>query len=356
MTNWQLKLADKTTKIQVQTGSSQQLLTAWPQLEGKKILILTDSQVAPLYLQKLVQQLAVVSQVFTQIVAAGESSKKLANVEICYQQLIENHFTRQDYLLCLGGGMVGDLGALVASTFMRGLHLIQLPTTIVAQSDSSIGGKTAIDYHDFKNLIGTFYPAEAVLVDPELLLTLPQRELAAGLAEVIKSLLISGQQPEDQQLLTQITPDELTKTDLLAPLVTRGLQIKSQLAQVDFYDFKERRYLNFGHTIGHAVEALAAGQLHHGEAVSIGMVAMMRALVAHQQLPTSVLTQTQHLLSSLNLPIEIPQQFTHQQIMTKLMTDKKANDVGIQLVLLHNIGQPYLQTMTFTDFKQWLGW
>lgn len=356
MTSWQLKLADKTTNIRVEIGAVKNLLTFLPDLQDKKVLILTDSHVAPLYLASLTQQLAASTNVITHTVTAGEASKNLAEVEQCYQLLIDQHFTRQDYLVCLGGGMVGDLGALVASTFMRGIHLIQLPTTIVAQSDSSIGGKTAIDYHDFKNLIGTFYPAETVLVDPELLLTLPKRELAAGLVEVIKSLLISQQQPEDLVLLQQITPARLMDVELLANLVTRGLKIKSQLAALDFYDFKERRYLNFGHTIGHAVEALAAGNLHHGEAVSIGMIAIMRGLVAHQELPETVLKQTQQLLLSLDLPVEIPTNLTHSQIMDKIVADKKASAAGIQLVLLHDIGQPYLETMTFTDFQQWLGW
>ncbi|WP_125604486.1 3-dehydroquinate synthase [Lapidilactobacillus bayanensis] len=356
MTNWQLALADKHTAIQIEIDSAHQLLRYLPMLKGKKVLILTDSQVAPLYLDKLTHQLINDATVFTKIVAAGEPSKNLDHVEECYRLLIAEHFTRQDYLVCLGGGMVGDLGALIASTYMRGIQLVQVPTTIVAQSDSSIGGKTAIDYHHLKNLIGTFYPAQSVLVDPQLLLTLPQRELAAGLVEVIKSLLISERQPTDQHLLARITPQSLSDVDLLAQLVTRGLQIKSHFAAIDFYDFKERRYLNFGHTIGHAVEALAAGELHHGEAVSIGLITIMRRLVVHQDLPVQVLEQTQQLLLALQLPIEIPTGFTHEQIMAKVTADKKASTAGIQLVLLHDFGQPYLQTMTFKNFQDWLGW
>lgn len=355
MSQWELQLADKVTQINVTVAGTNQLSAQWPFLKGKKVLILTDQHVAPLYLKPVETQLTVNSTVITQIIPAGEATKNLAEVQKCYQLLIDHHFTRQDYILCLGGGVIGDLGALVASTYMRGLHLLQLPTTIVAQSDSSIGGKTAIDYQQMKNLIGTFYPAEYVLVDPNFLLTLPQRELAAGLVEVIKSLLISDQ-PEDQELLTSLTPAKLTDLTFLGQLVQRGLKIKTKLATIDFYDFKERRYLNFGHTIGHAVEALADGQLHHGEAVSIGMVAIMQGLVAHEQLSVAVLQQTESLLKSLQLPTEIPSELTHGAILAKMRSDKKTTDQGIELVLIHDVGQPYLQKMTFSEFKQWLGW
>ncbi|MFD1466201.1 3-dehydroquinate synthase [Lapidilactobacillus mulanensis] len=360
MASWQLKLADQQTLITVGMALSEKLADILPELSGHRVLLLTDDHVAPLHLARVKQQLETLAAVTPVIVSAGEATKNLNEVEKLYQILVDNQFNRTDYLVALGGGVIGDLGALVASTYMRGISLIQLPTTVVAQSDSSIGGKTAVDFSRLKNLIGTFYPAQKVIVDPKFLQTLPQHELAAGLVEVIKSLLISAHQPEDANLLheleTELKAHSQLPLSLLSVLVTRGLQIKSNLVTQDFYDFKERRYLNFGHTIGHAVEALADGQLRHGEAVSIGMVAMMTALVAHHELSQSVLDLTRSILKQLEVPTEIPSTFSHQAILAKTKLDKKANDQGIELVLLHDIGQPALKRVALTDFQDWLGW
>ncbi|WP_125766400.1 3-dehydroquinate synthase [Lapidilactobacillus wuchangensis] len=357
MKTWSVQLAEHQTQIYFGQGIGQQLGEYLPELAAKKVLVLTDTNLAPIYLQQLTQQLAALSvTVVPVIISTGESSKELATVLEVYQTLIAEKFSRQDYLLAFGGGVIGDLGGLVASTYMRGMKFIQIPTSIVAQSDSSLGGKTAIDYQHYKNLIGTFYPASKILVDPDFLKTLPAREISCGLAEVIKSLLVSPEQPLDYQLLqqSQFVTGELPSQ--LSKLVQQALLVKTHFVQEDFYDFKERRFLNFGHTIGHSVEALANGRLHHGEAVSIGMVTMMRALVQHQLLAPDVLNMLTQRLQQLSLPIELPDDLTHEAITQQLALDKKAVAGQIQLVLLKAPGQTYLQTMAISDFAVWLGW
>lgn len=357
MKTWSVQLAEHQSQIYFGRGISQQLAAYLPELAEKKVLLLTDTNLAPIYLTQVSQQLAGLSAtVLPVVIPAGEASKELATVLEIYQALITAKFSRQDYLLAVGGGVIGDLGGLVASTYMRGMKLVQLPTSIVAQSDSSLGGKTAIDYQHYKNLIGTFYPASKILVDPDFLQTLPAREISCGFAEVIKSLLVSSQQPADYQLLqtNQLVAGELPPQ--LAEFVQQALLVKTHFVEADFYDFKERRYLNFGHTIGHSVEALANGRLHHGEAVSIGMVTMLRALVRHQLLAPEVLALVTQRLQQLALPTEIPADLTHEAIIKQLSMDKKAVAGQIELVLLKAPGQAYLQTMAINDFATWLGW
>lgn len=360
MTEWQLKLADRQTNILIEINASQHLFDQLVSLKGHQVLLLTDEHIAPLHLQRMQQQLSQYCQVVPVVLPAGEETKNLDQVKQLYTILMQHQFTRTDAIVALGGGVIGDLGALVASTYMRGMTLVQVPTTIIAQSDSSIGGKTAIDFQGIKNLIGTFYPAQTVIVDPKLLLTLPKRDLAAGMVEIIKCLLISSRQPEDAQLLEQLllaTKSSVRLSlDLLAVLVTRGLQIKSALVSRDFYDYKERRYLNFGHTIGHAVEALAQGDLLHGEAVGIGMIALMRAAVDHHELPLNTLVMTETLFKQLALPTEIPRTISHEAILARTRLDKKADDYGLTLVKINDVGQPFLVPMTHAAFKKWLGW
>ena len=357
MKTWSVQLAEHQSQIYFAPGIGQNLATYLPELTHKKILLLTDSNLAPLYLDEVVAQLKLLpAEVTPMVIPAGEHSKELSTVLQVYQTLIAQQFSRQDYLLALGGGVIGDLGGLVASTYMRGMKLIQLPTSIVAQSDSSLGGKTAIDYQNYKNLIGTFYPASKVLVDPVYLQSLSAREMSCGLAEVIKSLLVSQQQPADYHLLTTSHFQSGVLPAQVAQLIQAALQVKTEFVRADFYDFKERRFLNFGHTIGHSVEALAHGQLHHGEAVSIGMVTMLTALVEHRLLAPAVLNVVVNCLQQLQLPLTIPADLPRPAIIQQLYLDKKAANGQIELVLLKGPGQAYLQTMAIPEFAKWLGW
>lgn len=355
MNNWQVTLADRQSDIYLAPKMHHNFQQYLPR-QIKRYFILTDENVASLYLESLKKQLTTAGiKLVTFVVPAGEASKSLCQAQKIYQALLNADFNRQDALIAFGGGVVGDLGAFVASTYMRGLTLIQLPTTVIAQADSSLGGKTALDFADTKNMIGTFCPARCILVDPVYLQTLAPRQLSAGLAEVIKMLLIAHDATPSQMLLRQCVQQQLD-LDLLTALVTAGLRIKSSLIQRDFYDLRERRYLNFGHTVGHAVEACAQGRLLHGEAVSIGMMAIMRALVAHERLDPTLLDLTLSLAKRFELPIDIPAEFSTSDLMARIQHDKKATDTGIEVVLLQGLGQPYLQKMSFSDLQDFLGW
>ncbi|WP_461218298.1 3-dehydroquinate synthase [Lapidilactobacillus salsurivasis] len=365
LSQWTLALADKTTQITLGPGARQQLRPFLQTTAARKILLLSDDNVAPLYLRSLVTELTAAGlTVITQVIAAGEASKNLTTASTLYQVLRRNEFSRQDVLIALGGGVIGDLGAFVASTYMRGMGLIQLPTTVVAQGDSSLGGKTAVDFAETKNLIGSFYPAQAVFSDPVFLTSLPPREISSGLAEMIKCLLIGSQFDPAHASLVALTaglgagiqqgdPALLTA---IAPLVRQGAQVKSDLVTRDFYDFRERRYLNFGHTVGHAVEALAAGQLRHGEAVSIGMVSILTAAVAHGLLAPEVLATVSATLTALQLPTAIPAAMTPAQLLAKIALDKKVAAGQVELVLLRDWGQPYLHQVPLAALGDWLGW
>ncbi|MFC6315020.1 3-dehydroquinate synthase [Lapidilactobacillus achengensis] len=365
LSQWTLALADKTTQITLGPGARQQLRPFLQTTAARKILLLSDDNVAPLYLRSLVTELTAAGlTVITQVIAAGEASKNLTTASTLYQVLRRNEFSRQDVLIALGGGVIGDLGAFVASTYMRGMGLIQLPTTVVAQGDSSLGGKTAVDFAETKNLIGSFYPAQAVFSDPVFLTSLPPREISSGLAEMIKCLLIGAQPDQAQTHLTSlnaglgagIKQGDPALLALIAPLVRQGAQVKTDLVTRDFYDFRERRYLNFGHTVGHAVEALAAGQLRHGEAVSIGMVSILTAAVAHGLLAPAVLTTVSATLTALQLPTAIPAAMTPAQLLAKIALDKKVAAGQVELVLLRDWGQPYLHRVPLAALGDWLGW
>lgn len=355
MINWQVSLADHQSDVFLDPQLRSNLSNYLPH-QIKRYFILTDQNVAPLYLASLKRQLKTGgTRLETFVVPAGEASKSLVQAQKIYRALLAADFNRQDAIIAFGGGVVGDLGAFVASTYMRGLTFIQLPTTVIAQADSSLGGKTALDFADTKNVIGTFYPAKQILVDPTYLQTLTARQLHAGLVEVFKMLLLASHQSQSEALLTRCVQQTLD-LDLLTALVTAGLKIKSDLISRDFYDLKERRYLNFGHTIGHAVETCAKGRLLHGEAVNIGMVVMMRALVAHKQLAPAWLNLVLRLAKRFDLPTAIPVDFSPSALMAHIKHDKKAADNGIEVVLLRGLGQPYLQKMSFSNLQNFLGW
>ncbi|MGM0213793.1 3-dehydroquinate synthase [Enterococcus sp. AZ109] len=241
----------------------------------RKIALISDSNVFPLYGETVMQYLGIQGyEVHPYVVDAGEKSKSLATANEIYDFLTAHDFSRSDSLIGLGGGVIGDLTGFVASTYMRGLSFIQVPTSLLAQVDSSIGGKTGVNCEKAKNLIGTFAQPDGVLIDPNTLKTLPERRLSEGMAEVIKCALI-----QDKNLWKQLR--HLTKLDdIMAQsesIIQKALKVKKTLVERDEFDQADRLLLNFGHTIGHGLEASENYEMiSHGEAVSLGMVQMTR--------------------------------------------------------------------------------
>lgn len=308
-----------------------------------KVLVVTDEHVRHLWFDKLQAVLPHVDSMIT--LPSGEQAKRIENVQRIWKAMREAACDRRSLVIILGGGVVGDMAAFAASTYMRGVSFAQIPTTLLAQVDSSIGGKTGFDFDDIKNLIGVFAQPVAVLVDTDTLSTLPRRELVAGFAEMFKHGLIKDAVYFER--LSQKTPKEYSTAEL-AEFVARSIRIKAAVVTNDEYESGERKLLNFGHTIGHAVEARSwetESPLLHGEAVAIGMIVEAELSKQKGLISEDDVQRIRKILSMAGLPTVIPHSLT-QSLFEKIRLDKK-NEHGIMLfTLLKRIGEAvYNQTI-----------
>ncbi len=304
-----------------------------------RYIIITDSNVEKYLgtdLLNLLRQARI--QVDLLAFAAGEKSKNIATVIDLARRMVALGADRQTAILALGGGVAGDIAAFLASIYMRGIPLIQIPTTLLAQVDSSVGGKTGVDLPEGKNLIGTFYQPRRVYADIRALTTLPQAEVRNGLAEVVKYGMIKS--PELFEFLEKNGQGILDlEPRATAHVVFSSCSIKAEVVAADEREGNLRRILNFGHTVGHAVEAAALYQIPHGEAVAIGMVVASRISVAKGLMPRGDLERLVSLLEGLNLPRKIPQDLHTEKLIGLLQHDKKAKAGRISFVLCKGIGQ-----------------
>ncbi len=318
-------------------------------LADARILILTDAQVAERYLSLATQTLQASGfEVVPCIIPAGEGSKTLAQAQKVYELLLQSGFTRKDAILGLGGGVVGDLSGYCASTYHRGMALIHVPTTLVAQVDSAIGGKTAVNFDRVKNIVGTFYQPLAVFSDPVLLESLPPRELAAGMAEVIKYGLIEasclaenvadgadGYEGDFFGWLLNHT-EKGTLRQHFPEMIRRCAAIKAAVVMQDELETKGLRFfLNLGHTFGHAYESLSQYGLLHGEAVAIGMVKAVRLSIQLGLIDPALEAQLLALYQPWELPAQPPSTMTFEPaaLLQKMRQDKKNRDARIRLIL-----------------------
>jgi len=272
------------------------------------------------------------------VIPAGEESKTLAQAQKVYEVALNSGLTRKDAILGLGGGVVGDLSGYCASTYYRGMALVHVPTTLVAQVDSAIGGKTAVNFERVKNIVGTFYQPLAVLADPQTLQTLPPREMAAGMAEVIKYGLIetscTGQRGFFDWLIQQTQAGTLRAN--LPEVIRRCAAIKAAVVMEDELETKGLRFfLNLGHTFGHAYESLSNYALLHGEAVAIGMVKALRLSIQLGMVQPELEEQLLMLYEPWQLPVDPPEamKFDPQALLQKMRQDKKNRDANIRLIL-----------------------
>jgi 3-dehydroquinate synthase len=310
-------------------------------LRGRQVLLVSDDHVAPLYADRVTRALRSARlglRVDGYVLPAGESSKTLAHFAQAVDALAAIGATRDACVIALGGGVVGDLAGFVAACWMRGIDCVQLPTTLLAMVDASVGGKTAVDLPQGKNLVGAFHPPRAVIADTEALLTLPVRELRAGLAEIVKYGAI-----RDAAFLDWIEAhaDALLAGDdaALAEAIARSCRHKAQIVARDPYEHGERALLNFGHTFGHAIEAEQdfAG-LNHGEAVAVGMV-LAAKLSARLGLANGADAQRlATLLARLALPVAVPAGLDADALLERMRLDKKADASGLRFVLWDGIG------------------
>ncbi len=309
---------------------------------GDRYMLVTDTNLAALYGEPLLGELKKASVPAGMIVfPAGEASKNIGTALTIVRQLLQAGADRKTVLLALGGGVVGDVTGFVASLYMRSIPYIQIPTSLVAQVDSSIGGKTAVDLPEGKNLLGTFYQPRAVLTDPSFLETLPAAEFRNGLAEVVKYGII------DRGDLFALLEKEMTalqglEKETLSQIIFRCCEIKKRLVEIDEKDRGPRHFLNFGHTLGHALEAASDYRLAHGSGVSLGMMAALRLSERIGGLVHEDRVRAENLIGRTGLPTAIPVEIGTDLIMSKLASDKKKSGQTINFVLVRNIGEPFV--------------
>ena len=322
------------------TQKLRELLLA--RIQGRQVAIITNKVVAPLYLDALLEALDGL-QVDVMQMDDGEAEKNLQVYQQTMDFLLAARHNRSTCLIALGGGVVGDLCGFVAATFQRGVDFVQIPTTLLAQVDSSVGGKTAVNHPQAKNMIGAFHQPVAVLADTATLGTLPSREYAAGLAEVVKYGVI-----EDAaffEFLEQHSDDLLAKDGaVLSQVILRCCAIKAEVVSADERESGRRAILNYGHTFGHGIEKLCGyGQWLHGEAVAIGMVMAARLSVAVAGLDESVVMRLTALLRRLGLPTALDQASrkvaTIEAMMDVMGLDKKVVDGRLRFIVASQLGQ-----------------
>jgi len=358
MNTVRVRLGDRSYPIYIQNES---ILESgrWirKRIRSEDVLVVTDRRVAGLYGETV--RMSLESAGFrTALFAlrAGEHSKSLKSVSKIHTRLIQFGMQRDGLIVALGGGVIGDVAGFVASTYMRGIPFVQIPTTLLAQVDSSVGGKTGINHPLGKNLIGSFYQPNCVLIDPDTLTTLDERERYSGMAEVVKSALIA-----DDRLFKVIEThwDDLVNAadnGLLTNVIARCCRIKADVVEKDETEQGLRRILNFGHTLGHAIEALGRfRQLKHGEAVAAGMrwavwLSRRKGLLAEKE--------SERILALLErFPVpETVRRFKPGDILEKIRLDKKQTVGGLHLVLLTRIGKAVVIKVKMEPWMIEQGW
>ncbi|GAB3104073.1 3-dehydroquinate synthase [Lysobacter terrae] len=326
-------------------------------LRGRHALIVSDDHVAPLYMERVAALLHAAKPPLSLsrwIMPAGEQEKTLARFGECLDALATLGATRDATVVALGGGVVGDLAGFAAACWMRGIDCVQLPTTLLAMVDSSVGGKTAVDLPHGKNLVGAFHPPRAVIADTAVLRTLPERELRAGLAEVVKYGAIF-----DAHFLTWLEAhaDALLARDddALTEAIARSCEFKADVVARDPYERGHRALLNFGHTFGHAIEAeqgyagTGRDALNHGEAVAVGMVLAARLSTLLELAAAEDGDRLQALLERLGLPTRVPAGLDARRLIARMHLDKKADAHGLRFILWDQPGSARVVTGVAED-------
>ena len=302
---------------------------------NRKVMVVTDSGVPTEYSDKI---MAAARSPFRVVIPAGEESKSFASLEVILAAMLEAGFTRKDAVVAVGGGVVGDLSGFAASMYMRGIDFYNIPTTLLSQVDSSIGGKTAVDFHGYKNVIGAFYQPKKVIIDPDVLATLDKRQVAAGMAEAIKMSLTS-----DAEMFRMLEEADDIYADI-DTVIEKALRIKKYVVECDEKEAGLRKILNFGHTIGHGIETEAAGSLYHGECVALGMLPMCSDEVRARLLPV---------LRKAKLPTELKlNESALCEVMTAVSHDKKSAAGGVEAVLVHEAGSFEIKKLTLAELRE----
>ncbi len=331
-------LGERSYPIYIGSALIERAQTYIPKLKGQQVLIVTNTTIAPLYLEPLKQSLSDY-EVDSVVLPDGEAYKNLETLNLIFTALLEAGHNRTTTLIALGGGVIGDITGYAAASYQRGVDFIQIPTTLLSQVDSSVGGKTGVNHPLGKNMIGAFYQPRCVLADASTLDTLPDRELSAGIAEVIKYGLI-WDEPFFGWLEEHLDDLMARDADALGKAIKRSCEIKAEVVAQDERESGVRAILNLGHTFGHAIEAaMGYGQWLHGEAVAAGMVMAVDLSVREGWISGDVLSRTVQLLKRANLPVAPPPEMTPDRFMELMALDKKNINKKLRLVLLEKLGK-----------------
>ena len=322
----------------------------------RKICIVTDNHVGPLYGEMVRKELRkVCKEVLVYTIEAGEEHKNLDTVKGLYEYLILMHFDRKDMIVALGGGVVGDLTGFAAATYLRGIRFVQIPTTLLSQVDSSIGGKTGVDFENFKNMVGAFHMPSLVYMNLSVLKTLSERQFAAGMAEILKHGLIRNAIYYEWLLENQAAIQN-QEYKVLLPMIEESCKIKRAVVEADPTELGERALLNFGHTIGHAVEKLKNFSLFHGECVAVGIAAASWISWKKGRLDSEELEKITRGLQAFSLPVNI-KGLDAGQVVETTRSDKKMEAGSIKFVLLNHLGEAFVdRTVTEKELLGAVSW
>ena len=348
MPNITVDLPQDSYKIVIAPGSLSQLGDRMQQLNlGKKVLVISNPEIFAHYGDTCIQSLESAGfETYSHLIPAGEEHKHLQSIQKVYDTALTNRLERSSTFVALGGGVIGDMTGFSAATWLRGVNFVQVPTSLLAIVDASVGGKTGVNHPQGKNLIGAFYQPKLVAIDPNLLKTLPPREFRAGMAEVIKYGVIW-----DEDLFTKLEHHSQLDTidnvgnGFLETIITRSCQAKAEVVSQDEKESGLRAILNYGHTIGHAVESLTNyKQFVHGEAVAIGMVAAGKIAVEMGLWTTEEARRQDALIAKTGLPTDIPANVAIEDILNAIQNDKKVKAGKVRFILPTTIGK-----VTITD-------
>ena len=321
-------------------------------LADRKVCIVTDSNVNPLYGAEVEDMIGAISgECVRYVFPAGEESKTLDTVKEIYKFLIGNHFNRKDLLIALGGGVVGDLTGYTAATYLRGIEFIQIPTTLLSQADSSIGGKTGVDFDGYKNMVGAFYMPKLVYMNIATLQSLSDRQFYSGFAEVMKSALIKDGNFYEW-LIDQMYEICERDVETLSEMVERSCTIKKLVVEKDPLEKGDRALLNFGHTIGHAIEKYMNFTMTHGECVALGCVAAAFISWKKNWLSMEEYYEIRDMFVPFYLPISIDN-LDIEEVLRLTRSDKKAENGYIKFILLKKVGKALIdKTVTDDEIRE----
>ncbi|PAB59836.1 3-dehydroquinate synthase [Anaeromicrobium sediminis] len=316
--------------------------------KGKRLLVITDTNVSRLYKEKIDRTLSEYFKVDFIEVEPGESSKSFKTMEICCEKLAQLNITRSDLIVAFGGGVVGDLAGFISATYLRGVDFIQVPTTLLSQVDSSVGGKVAINLESGKNLVGNFYQPKAVFIDPDLLSTLDEKYFSDGMAEVIKYGCI-----RDEKLFNNLK--ECTDINkIIEEIIYTCCEIKADVVGEDELDKGIRMILNFGHTIGHGIEKVFDYKKYsHGEAVAIGMYVISKNSEKLGLTKMGTADEIKNLLEKYNLSYELPV-VEEKNLIDAIKKDKKRTGEYLKIILLKEIGNCYIKKIKSDEIKNYI--